>query len=54
MKNAFYLNPEFKKDIPKNIILFDDVFTTGSTLKSGLLVFKKYKTTNCWFLTIAG
>jgi len=51
MKNVFSLNSESKKIINKNIILFDDVATTRSTLNSAL---KTINYQNCWFLTIAG
>jgi ComF family protein len=43
------------KTVPKNIIIFDDVATTFSTLKSALKTISSYgDPTHCWFLTLAG
>lgn len=46
--HAFSLNVP----TPPNIILFDDVYTTGSTLSSASSVFPK--NAHIWYLTIAG
>lgn len=48
--NAFTINSD--QPIPENIILFDDVSTTYSTLKSALTAFNK--TSHPWALTLAG
>lgn len=48
IQNSFVLN----SSAPSNIILFDDVYTTGATLKSLRSVFPKV--TNVWGLTLAG
>jgi len=49
LSSAFSLN----KTLPSpNILLFDDVLTTGATLKNATLCFPP--STNFWFLTLAG
>ncbi len=49
---AFSLNPRFTaQDLP--YVLFDDVLTTGSTLKEACKVFKQGGTRTVWGLTIA-
>jgi ComF family protein len=45
------LNSAFK--IPDSIVLFDDVFTTGSTIKEAARVLKKAGVSKVWGLTIA-
>lgn len=50
--HAFALNPSVKNQIG-NLILFDDVYTTGSTLRSAAEVLKTY-CQDIWFLTLAG
>ncbi len=40
--------------IPKNIIIFDDVATTFSTLNSAYNSLKPFGLNHCWFLTLAG
>ncbi|MEI8067591.1 MAG: hypothetical protein WCG91_01395 [Candidatus Shapirobacteria bacterium] len=53
ISDVFCLDPNIK-NIPKKIILFDDVYTTGSTLNSALKLFK-IDDQNChWFLAVAG
>lgn len=44
---------EKHRHLPKNIILVDDVWTTGSTLKSAGLVLKRKGVTGVWGLTLA-
>lgn len=52
LENAFTCSDN---PIPKNIILFDDVSTTFSTLKSALKTISSYGDLNrCWFLTLSG
>ena len=40
--------------IPQNIIIFDDVATSFSTLNSALNSLKSYDLNRCWYLTLAG
>jgi len=40
--------------IPQNIILFDDVATSFSTLNSSFDSIKSFGLNHCWFLTLAG
>ncbi len=49
---AFRLNAN-KPTRPTNIILFDDVYTTGSTIKAAASCFDK-NISNIWVLTLAG
>jgi ComF family protein len=39
---------------PKNLIIFDDVTTTFSTLNSAFNSIKPFGLNHCWFLTLAG
>lgn len=48
LKSSFTLK---SKNSPPNIIIFDDVYTTGSTVKSAISCFPQ--DTNIWVLTIA-
>lgn len=48
---AFSLNPRF--EIPGSVLLFDDVFTTGSTLKEAAKILKRAGVKKAWGLTIA-
>lgn len=48
---SYHLNPQITQP-PSNIILFDDVYTTGSTIKYAASVFPV--NTRIWVLTIAG
>lgn len=50
LKNAF--TPVLP--IPKNIIIFDDVVTSFSTLNSAFNSLKPFGLNHCWFLTLAG
>lgn len=52
LENAFTCS---NQPIPQNIILFDDVSTTFSTLESANLAISNHVVPNrCWFLTLAG
>jgi competence protein ComFC len=51
LRGAFALNTKAK--IPHSILLFDDVFTTGSTLKEAAKVLKRTGVQKVWGLTIA-
>jgi len=47
IKNAFKIVGK----IPKNIIIFDDVWTTGNTIKNIIKIIPKNR--NIWVLTMA-
>lgn len=51
VENIFKIKPDFK--VPKSVILFDDVWTTGSTLKNATKVLKKEGVKNVWAMTLA-
>jgi ComF family protein len=53
LNHAFILNPPTGGPIPKNIIIFDDVYTTGATLRSAAKILKSH-CREIWFLTLAG
>lgn len=54
VQDIFSLGCNINK-IPQNIILFDDVLTTGSTVKSALnCIQNKFDIKKAWVLTIAG
>jgi ComF family protein len=55
MSNAFIVNPQhrsqFTFDIP--LLLFDDVYTTGSTIKEAKKVLERFGFTKIYSLTVA-
>jgi ComF family protein len=56
VKDVFTINPNIKltdQRINKSFLLFDDVYTTGSTLKEAAKVLKKSGAKKVWGLTIA-
>jgi competence protein ComFC len=54
LKKAFSINPKFRGKINgRSIVLFDDVWTTGATLRECGLVLKKAGAARVWGLTIA-
>ena len=54
VKGAFKINHESRLTINgSRIILFDDVWTTGSTIKEAAKVLKRQKASRVWALTIA-
>ena len=55
IRGVFSLNPKIQPLIinHQSLILFDDVFTTGSTLKEATKVLKRNGVKNVWGLTIA-
>ena len=53
LKDAFVINQNYIYKIPESIILFDDVFTTGSTLLEATKVLKRAGVRKVWGLTIA-
>lgn len=50
MKNAFALK---KKINVENVVLIDDIYTTGSTIDEAARLLKKSGVTNVCFLTIS-
>jgi len=53
IKGSFILNPKYKNKKYKQIIIFDDVWTTGSTIKEIGKVLKREKTSRVYGLTLA-
>ncbi|HUW21165.1 MAG TPA: ComF family protein [Candidatus Bathyarchaeia archaeon] len=54
IRGAFKINPILKLRIPNSkFILFDDVWTTGSTIKECARVLKKTKAVRVWGMTMA-
>jgi ComF family protein len=51
LEGSFILNSKF--EIPDSVLLFDDVFTTGSTLFEAVKVLKRGGIKKVWGLTIA-
>lgn len=51
LRGVFSYNARF--EIPRSILVFDDVFTTGSTLKEAAKVLKRSGVKKVWGLTIA-
>ena len=54
LKDAFVLNPQRSPfTVHQSLILFDDVFTTGSTLREAVKILKRAGVEKVWGLTIA-
>jgi competence protein ComFC len=54
IKGVFTLNPQYSSYVIHNsFILFDDVYTTGSTLKEATKVLKRKGAEKVWGLTVA-
>ncbi len=53
LNNVFLINQYSKLPIPNSVVLFDDVFTTGSTLREAVKVLKRHGVEKVWGLTIA-
>ena len=53
LKGVFAANPNFSVSYFDSILIFDDVYTTGSTLKELAMVLKKAGVKKVWGLTIA-
>jgi ComF family protein len=54
-KGVFSINPYFQKDLAGNLqaVVFDDVYTTGSTLKEAAKVLKRNGFKTVWGLVLA-
>jgi competence protein ComFC len=53
LQGVFSFNSKYKLSSIPNILIFDDVFTTGSTLKEAAKVLKRVGVKKVWGLTIA-
>jgi ComF family protein len=53
LHGVFSINPNYVLNTPCSVLLFDDVFTTGSTLKEAAKVLKHSGVEKVWGLTIA-
>jgi len=53
VKDAFSLNLSLSPPIPENIIMVDDVWTTGSTLRTCAALLKRNGAHSIWALTLA-
>jgi ComF family protein len=51
LKGVFVLNPKLK--IPRSVLIFDDVYTTGSTLKEVVKTLRRSGVKRIWCLTVA-
>jgi competence protein ComFC len=53
LQNVFSVNPNYILSTLHSILVFDDVFTTGSTLREAAKVLKRAGVVKVWGLTIA-
>jgi len=53
LRGAFSLNPSYTLNPNSSVLVFDDVFTTGSTLKEAAKVLKHAGVKKVWGLTVA-
>jgi ComF family protein len=53
LKGAFAVSPNVSTSLYPDVLLFDDVFTTGSTLKEAAKALKRAGVQKVWGLTIA-
>lgn len=53
LTKSFEVNKSYQGKLPKSVILFDDVFTTGSTLNEASNVLKKAGAEYVWGLTLS-
>lgn len=54
LDHAFILNPKYLLTFPANVLLFDDVYTTGSTLESAATILRAQGVRTIMALTLAG
>ncbi len=53
LRGVFSLNPNYVLSTEYSVLLFDDVFTTGSTLKEAAKILKRAGVKKVWGMTIA-
>jgi len=53
LKNVFSVNPNYVRNTLHSVLIFDDVATTGSTLREAAKVLKRNGAEKVWGLTIA-
>lgn len=53
VKGIFFVSPNILTSYPPNILLIDDVWTTGSTMKEAIRVLKEAGVKKVWGLTVA-
>jgi ComF family protein len=53
LKGVFSLNPNYVLSTMYSVLIFDDVFTTGSTLREAAKALKRIRVERVWGLTIA-
>ncbi len=51
---AFTINPEHQSNLPQNIIIIDDVITTGATISQASQILKQHQVKSIWALSLAG
>jgi predicted amidophosphoribosyltransferase len=53
MKGSFAVNPKRHLQIPESLILADDVWTTGATMREAVNVLKRNGVKKVWCMTVA-
>lgn len=54
IRGSFIINPKYKKHMQiSKIIIVDDVWTTGATLKEGIRILKEFGFKQVWGLVVA-